>query len=246
MHSFRNLRGSIGITRLRGLVKMKVLIVEDDKELSEAISAQLEKEGYVTDVCHAGDEAIYYLKKKVHDIIIMDRMLPEMDGLTITEKIRKQNITTPIIMVTAMNGIYDRIDGLDAGADDYLVKPFAMEELLARIRALLRRPRTLEQNEILRFADLSYDVVQKIVIIHEETMSLSKRESALLEYFMRNHTQILSREQILARVWGNDEVEDGNIDNYIYFLRRRLKSAKSKVKIKTIYGIGYALEEVNS
>lgn len=222
---------------------MKVLIVEDDKELCEAMSIQLEKEGYETEICHSGDEAVYSISKLVHDIVILDRMLPEMDGLTITANIRKKDNTVPIIMVTAMNGIYDRIDGLDAGADDYLVKPFAMEELLARVRALLRRPRALELSERLRFADLEMDVFKKTLIIRGETMTLSRKESSLLEFFIKNPMQIVSRDQILARVWGNDDVEDGNIDNYIHFLRRRLKSTKSTAKIKTIYGVGYRLEE---
>lgn len=221
---------------------MRVLIVEDNKMLSDAMSIQLEKEGYMTDVCARGDEVMYYLEKKVHDLVILDRMLPELDGLTIMSQIRKKNIEVPVIMVTAMNGIYDRIDGLDAGADDYLVKPFAMEELLARIRALLRRPRSIEQNEILEFADLTFDVYKKTMSVHGETMTLSKKEGALLEYFIRNQKQIISREQILARIWGEDEVEEGNIDNYIHFLRRRLNSAKSITKIKTVYGVGYRLE----
>lgn len=140
---------------------MKILIVEDDKELCETMCQQIEKEGIEVDACHSGDEAIYHVNRNIHDVIILDRMLPEMDGRTITEKIRKQGITIPIIMVTALNGIYDRIDGLDAGADDYLTKPFAMEELLARIRALLRRPRQIEQIEILKFVDLEYDVIKK-------------------------------------------------------------------------------------
>ncbi len=223
---------------------MKILIVEDDKELCETMCQQIEKEGFEVDACHSGDEAIYHANRNVHDIIILDRMLPEMDGRTITEKIRKQGITIPIIMVTALNGIYDRIDGLDAGADDYLIKPFAMEELLARIRALLRRPRQIEQIEILKFADLEYDVIKKTLQIRDMKMTLSKREASLLEYFIRNQKQIITREQILSRVWGNDDVEDGNIDNYIHFLRRRLSSTKSGTKIKTIYGIGYRLEEV--
>lgn len=225
---------------------MKILIVEDDKELCEAMCNQLEKEGYEIDTCHNGDEAMYQISSNIHDIIILDRMLPEMDGRTITENLRKQGITIPIIMVTALNGIYDRIDGLDAGADDYLVKPFAMEELLARIRALLRRPRAIEQIENLKFLDLEYDSIKKTLQIHDKEMTLSKKEGALLEYFIRNQTQIVTREQILSRVWGNDDVEDGNIDNYIHFLRRRLTSAKSKAKIKTVYGIGYHLEEAES
>ena len=143
-----------------------------------------------------------------------------------------------------MNGIYDRVDGLDAGADDYLVKPFAMEELFARIRALARRPRQIEAANCLKFGDLTYNIDRKIVKKGEENYILSKKESSLLEFFMRNSNQVVTREQILDRVWGADgNVEDGNIDNYIHFLRKRLKGIESDVLIKTVYGIGYRLEE---
>ncbi|HEX3022753.1 MAG TPA: response regulator transcription factor, partial [Lachnospiraceae bacterium] len=150
-----------------------------------------------------------------------------------------------VIMVTAMNGINDRIDGLDGGADDYLVKPYVMEELLARIRALLRRPRTIENQDTLSYKDLEFNRNTVTASCGESNTSLSKREGALLEYFLMNKEQILTREQILSRVWGMDSfVEDGNIDNYIFFVRRRLKAINTKVCIKTIHGVGYRLESI--
>lgn len=235
---------------------MRLLLVEDDEDLCEAIAVSFKKEGYVLDICHSGGEAEYYITniqtKKymaeyncIYDAIILDRMLPEIDGLTILQTIRKKNITTPVIMVTAMNGLSDRIDGLDTGADDYLVKPFEMEELLARIRALLRRPRKMENAMVISFGDISFDCIQNIVRKGEVQITLSKREGALMELFIKNKNQILSREQILSKVWGADTfVEEGNIHNYIYFLRRRLNGLHTNVNIKTIHGIGYRMELV--
>ena len=225
---------------------MRLLLIEDDKELCNAVEGYLKKEGYEIDICHDGESVTYYLSNFIHDVIILDRMLPGMDGLTILEQIRGKKIGTPVIMVTAMNGINDRIDGLDAGADDYLVKPFAVEELEARIRALLRRMRKIENNVFLTFEDLLLDTRSFVLSNGAHKISLSKREGALLEFFLLNQNQILTREQILSRVWGPDNfVEDGNIDNYIYFLRRRLKAVQSQTAIKTIHGIGYQLEKVN-
>jgi len=223
---------------------MRILLIEDDKDLCEALCYKLAKEGYVVDVCFRGDEAIYYGNTMSYDIIILDRMLPMIDGLTILQTLRRNHITTPVIMVTAMNGINDRIDGLDAGADDYLVKPFDIGELLARIRALSRRPRAIESNTNLNFTNFSLVTDKHMLVTDSKTVSLSNKESCLLEFFIRNHGQILTREQILARVWGVDSfVEDGNLDNYIYFVRRRLKTANCNARIKTIHSVGYQLEE---
>lgn len=222
---------------------MRILIIEDDIELCEAISLHMKQEGYQFDTCNNGEDAFYYLSNAVYDIIILDRMLPRMDGLSILDKMRSNHNTTPVIMVTAMNGINDRIDGLDGGADDYLVKPFAVEELLARIRALLRRPRKIESTRILTFHDIQLDINTYVVSKGDVTASLSKKEGSLLEFFLMNSDNILTREQILNRVWGLDNfVEDGNIDNYIFLLRRRLKALNTQVVIKTVHGIGYRLE----
>lgn len=237
---------------------MRLLLVEDDEDLCEAIAVSFKKEGYLFDICHSGGDAEYYITNVqtrntmtenncIYDAIILDRMLPEMDGLTILQIIRKKNITIPVIMVTAMNGLSDRIDGLDTGADDYLVKPFEMEELLARIRALLRRPRKMEATMTIFFGDISFECIQNIVRKGDMKIILSKREGALMELFMKNQNQILSREQILSKVWGLDTfVEDGNIHNYIYFLRRRLNGLHTNVNIKTIHGIGYRMELIES
>jgi DNA-binding response OmpR family regulator len=222
---------------------MRLLMIEDDEELCEAVAVHLKKEGYDMDLCHNGNDVDYYISAFTHDVIILDRMLPGIDGLTILETIRNRGNTTPVIMVTAMNGINDRIDGLDGGADDYLVKPFEVSELQARIRALLRRPRQFESQDILTFSDIGLNLNTYVAVCGSKSVSLSKREGALLEFFLLHKDQILTREQILSRVWGMDNfVEDGNIDNYIFFLRRRLKALETKVGIKTIHGIGYRLE----
>lgn len=225
---------------------MKLLLIEDDKELCDAIAVHLHKEGYELDICNEGSDALYYISKHSHDVILLDRMLPGVDGLSILGQLRKKKITAPVIMITAMNGINDRIDGLDSGADDYLVKPFDIKELLARIRALLRRPRSFENSDALQYGDLTYEVSSNTVSKEEKKVILSKREGALLEFLLLNKGQILSREQILNRVWGLDNfVEDGNIDNYIFLLRRRLRAISTEVRIKTIHGIGYQLEYQN-
>lgn len=227
-----------------GEIFMRILLVEDDKELCEAIKLQLEQAGYETDCCGQGQEAFYYASEYPYDVIILDRMLPQMDGLSVLGRLRKMGSTTPVIITTALDGIHDRIDGLDAGADDYLVKPYAPEELLARIRAVTRRPGRLEQGRTRTFGAMSLDPVKRELTGPSGTVQLSKREAALMEYFIRNAGQVLPRSMILSYVWGPEsEVEEGNLDNYVYFLRRRLKSIGTSAQIKTVHGIGYRMED---
>lgn len=222
---------------------MRILIIEDDIKLCDTLSIQLEHQGYHIDKCYSGEDALYYALGHVYDILILDRMLPVLDGLSILQLIRKKGISTPTIMVTAMNGLNDRIDGLDAGADDYLVKPFEVEELFARIRALLRRPTQMQNNEILEYANISLNITNKLLTSTTgDSCSLSKKECELLEFFIKNKNQILERELLLSRVWGPDAFAcDSNLDNYISFLRRRLKIVNSTAKINTIHSIGYRL-----
>lgn len=223
---------------------MRVLVVEDDQELCNIIAEQLDQNGYVTDRCYNGGDALYYCMEQAYDLIVLDRMLPELDGLSLLLAMRRKGIQTPVIMATSLDGLNDRIDGLDAGADDYIVKPFAIEELLARIRAISRRPGRVEISNRLTFSDISLNRELHELSTNSEKVSLSKKETALLEYFMKNAGQTLVRAQILAYIWGPDsEVEEGNLDNYIYFLRRRLKKIGSKACIKTIHAVGYRLEE---
>lgn len=224
---------------------MRILIIEDDLKLCQTMKKQLEAAAYTVDTCASGEDSLYYVSRQMYDLIILDRMLPGLDGLSILQSMRKKGITTPVIMVTALVGINDRIDGLDAGADDYLTKPFSIEELFARIRALLRRPPVLREDKQLTVSNMRLEMSSRILKAGEKSCELSRKECDLLEFFMINKGQILERELILSRVWGPDAfATDGNLDNYISFLRRRLTSLACKVQIKTIYGIGYRLEEL--
>lgn len=223
---------------------MRILIVEDDTSLCESLRYQLVREGFEADVCHSGDDGLYYMLEKAHDLILLDRMLPEMDGLAVLEKARSLGVSTPVILVTALGEVEDRVSGLDCGADDYLVKPFAFEELLARIRCIFRRPQKWESLALLTFADLSYDPESKKLACGPKGCTLSRREGELLEFFLRNPRQIIPRSVLLSRVWGPDaEVEGGNLDNYIHFLRRRIRAVESRTLLKTRRGIGYSLED---
>ncbi len=222
---------------------MRILLIEDDRDLCLAMALSLEKEGYRTDQCHSGPDALLYLEEQVYDCLVLDRMLPGIDGLTVLELIRRKKIHTPVILATALGSLNDRILGLDTGADDYLVKPFAIEELTARIRAVTRRPARLQESPILCFCDLSLDPRTHSLSYQGRTLTLSKRESALLSCFLKHPDQTLPRPMLLSYVWGNDgEVEDGNLDNYIYFLRRRLKALEAPVKLSTLHGVGYRME----
>lgn len=222
---------------------MRILLIEDDIEICDPIKLQLNLAGFDVDLCHTGEDALFYALQRSYDAIVLDRMLPGMSGLDILLAIRKNLINTPVIMATAMDQISDRIDGLDAGADDYIVKPFDILELMARIRALTRRPAKIESLLKFSFLDLSLDVEQKVLSSSSKSISLSKRECVMMEFFMKNKEQTISRSILLAHVWGADsEVEEGNLDNYIHFLRKRLKSAECEVQIKTVHGVGYRLQ----
>ena len=223
---------------------MRILVIEDDKELCSILEYQMKKSGMEADFCHDGEEALLYGTKQTYDVIMLDRMLPGMEGISVLEKLRRNKVSTPVIMVTAMDQIENRIEGLDSGADDYLTKPFEVGELLARIRALARRPSRIESIDELYFSDFYLNLGKMQLIRGEESCGLSKREGDLLAFFIKNKGQILTRELILTRVWGADSfVTDGNLDNFIYFLRKRLKSVHSHATIKTIRSVGYQLEE---
>lgn len=226
---------------------MKILLVEDDENLNKNIAFFLEKEGYQTDRCLNGEDALYYCQEGAPDLILLDRMLPFLDGMELLRRIRALGNQTPVLMLTALGTLSDRVEGLDAGADDYLVKPFEMEELLARIRSLTRRScpanQTVRGSLMLRAGDLSLSPQLRELRGPAGSVTLSGRENALLEIFMNNSGQALSRGQLLLKVWGPDgEVEDGNLDNYIFFLRRRLKGLRSAAAISTIRGVGYRLD----
>lgn len=223
---------------------MYLLIVEDDKNLCSILEYQLKKNKIEADFCHDGADAMFYIEKQSYDILILDRMLPGVDGITLLKRLREKQIKTPVLMLTAMGTLQNRIEGLDTGADDYLIKPFDMEELLARIRALARRPVQLESLERLCFSDFCLDAGKLMLTGEKESCSISKRECDLLTFFIKNKGQVLTRETLLTRVWGADSfVTDGNLDNFICFLRKRFKSIHSRTTIRTIRSVGYQLEE---
>lgn len=222
---------------------MRILIIEDDKKLCGLLALCLKQAGYETDCCHDGADAMYFIEEHAHDIILLDRMLPSIDGLTVLKKIRAGKNMTPVILITALGQLQDKIDGLDTGADDYLVKPFAPEELLARIRCLKRRPARWEDTNLVHAGDLSLSLTESSLNGPDASHTLSKRECSLIEIFLQNPGQIMPRSVLLSKVWGPEgNVEDGNLDNYIFFLRRRIKSVGSSTKLTTIRGIGYRLD----
>ena len=222
---------------------MRILMIEDDKELCEATKYRLEKEDFLVDVCHDGEEGLYYMQENIHDLVILDRMLPSMDGVSVLKEARCTHVSTPVIMLTALGELNDRLTGLNCGADDYMVKPFAVEELLARIRCLMRRPGKWDDSALLKLGDVSFDPDSSRLSKGTKECTLSRREGALMEVFLRNPGQTLTRATLLNRVWGMDsDVEEGNLDNYIHFLRRRLRSVDSTLALKTIRGVGYQME----
>ena len=223
---------------------MRILLIEDDESLCETISFRLRREGFEVDVCRDGEEGLLFLRQGGHDLVLLDRMLPGLDGMEVLREARLSGIATPVIFLTALGQVSDRTLGLNTGADDYIVKPFAFEELLARIRCVLRRPVTLQQAEILGYGDVTYEPATLTLRHGDRETVLSKRLGDLAELFLRNPGQVLTREQILLRVWGLDcDVEDGNLDNYTYFLRRSLHKIESRLKLVTLRGVGYRLED---
>ncbi len=225
---------------------MRILLVEDDEKLNKTLVFKLEKEGFTVDACYDGEEACFYGENNIYDIILLDRMLPNMEGTKVLTYLRKNKITTPVILLTALGTLSDKVTGLDLGADDYLVKPFAFEELLARIRCICRRPQALSNDDLLTVSDITWYNQEGRLSGPSGNCTLSKREAALLETFLRRKNQTLSRSILLLKVWGPDsDIEEGNLDNYIHFIRRRLKGVGSRLQIKTIRGIGYCLKDLN-
>lgn len=227
---------------------MKILLIEDDKNLCETIENQLSKENFIVDTYHNGDEAFMYAINSgcEYDLAIIDRMLPVIDGLSIIKSMREKNIQIPIIIITGMSELNDKITGLDNGADDYLVKPFHIKELSARIRALIRRPSQLKNDDILTFNDLSLNLSNQQLSCNEASVLLTPREFNLMQVFLASPNTIFSRERLLQKAWkSHAEIESGNVDNYIYFLRKRLKNISSNCCIRSVYGSGYILEVKN-
>ena len=224
---------------------MRLLVVEDEKKLNELITKKLKKEYYGVDSCFDGEEAIRYVEGTEYDAVILDIMLPKLDGFEVIKRIRAKKNKVPILLLTARDNIDDKVKGLDYGADDYLVKPFIFEELMARIRVLLRRNSGNADN-IITIANLKVDLDAKTVFRDDLLIKLSGREYSILEYLIRNKGKILSRERIEDHIWNYDYEGGTNvIDVYIRYLRKKIDDNYTPKLIHTIRGLGYVLRVDN-
>ena len=223
---------------------MRILVVEDEHRIAAAIKKGLEQERYAVDLAYSGTEGLDLAVDQEYDVIILDRMLPEMDGLTICRQLRKQDNHTPILLLTAKGQTSDRVEGLNAGADDYLPKPFAFEELVARVRALSRR-NTRATSVVLKAGSLTLDTIAFTVSRSNKSILLSSKEFSLLEYLLRHQRVVLTKEQIIAHVWDYDaDVLHNTVEVYIKNLRQKIDRPfpKEAPLIKTVRGFGYKIE----
>lgn len=225
---------------------MRVLIVEDEKSIVDALKFTLTKEGFNVDFALDGAEGLDMCYADIYDIIILDRMLPKMDGLSILEEIRKEGVQTPVIIVSAMDTVDNRIEGLSKGADDYLVKPFATKELIARIRAIARR-RPLEIiTDTITIKDIEFDPTKSEIknINTNETLPLTFKETQILELLMFNKNNTVKRETIYEKIWGYDtEIESNSLEAYISYLRKKISKLSQELQLRTVRGIGYVIDE---
>lgn len=224
---------------------MRILIIEDETALAEALAEILRQNHYTADVVCRGPEGLDYASSGIYDIILLDIMLPGMDGLTLLKNLRQKQIATPVILLTAKSDVSDIIAGLDAGSDDYLAKPFSTGELLARIRALSRRG-SRYMGDILCFEDLTLNKGTMELSSRQDTIRLGRKEAQLMELLIRNSGQVIPKNLLIEKIWGLDSnAEYNNIEVYISFLRQKLSSLNTIVQIRTIRGLGYQLEKQN-
>ena len=224
---------------------MRLLIVEDEVRLADTLRQLLHRQGYTADVCHDGVSGLDNAMTGIYDLVVLDVMLPGMNGFQVVQKLRAANVAVPVLMLTAKSSLDDRVHGLDCGADYYLTKPFEPEELLACVRTLLRRGGgQLQEDTALTWGDLSLERATFTLGCGGREVRLSRREYDLMELLMRNGSQVVTKEQLLVKVWGYDsQAEDNNVEVYISFLRRKLTHLHSQVKIKTLRMLGYCLTQ---
>ncbi|MGH8069412.1 MAG: response regulator [Candidatus Entotheonellia bacterium] len=221
---------------------MRILVVEDEKKVASFIKKGLEEEGYAVDVAADGEEGLAMALARVHDLLILDIRLPKMDGLRVLQALRQDHVTAPVLLLTVRATIEDKVLGLDAGADDYLTKPFAFQELVARVRALLRR-RAEAEPTVLQIGDLRLDPARRIVCRGGEKIDLTPREFALLDYFMRNPGRVLTRTMIAEHVWDYSfDTSTNVIDVYVNYLRKKIDTAREPKLLHTVRGVGYVLK----
>ena len=226
---------------------MRILVVEDEYSLADAMGEALKRENYMVDISYEGNSALDIALSRIYDIIILDLMLPNLNGLEILKYIRKEKISSYVMILTAKGELDDKVKGLDYGADDYMTKPFHIRELLARIRAVSRRNGDID-DYTLSFADLKLNLKTCDILNanNSQSMTLSGKEFALMEFLFRNKNQVVNREQIAERIWGYDnDSQYNNVEVYVSFLRKKIKFLESNVRIKAIRGIGYMLEEIH-
>lgn len=222
---------------------MRILVVEDEKDLNKVIVKELEANHYVVDACYDGEEALDFIAFAEYDVIVLDIMLPKLDGMMVLKTIRDKKNTTPVLFLSAKDQLEDRITGLDAGADDYLVKPFALDELLARIRVLIRRS-SQEISHVLAVSNLKMDCDARTVFRDLNEIKLSSKEFAILEYMMRNQGTVLTRNKIEQHIWNYDYEGGSNVvDVYIRYLRKKIDEGYETKLIHTLRGTGYVLKE---
>lgn len=220
---------------------MRILVVEDEKKVASFIKKGLEEEGYAVDIAPNGEEGLAMSLAQVHDLIILDIRLPKLDGLQVLKALRQEKVMTAVLLLTVRATIEDKVLGLDAGADDYLTKPFAFQELLARVRALLRR-RAAADPTVLQVADLRLDPARRTVSRGAERIDLSPREFALLDYLMRHPGRVLTRTMIAEHVWDYDfDTSTNVIDVYINYLRKKIDTGREPKLLHTMRGVGYVL-----
>ncbi|YCA44131.1 response regulator transcription factor [Bacillus sp. JZ8] len=228
-------------------MNQNILIIEDEEKIARVISLELEYEGYQSDIATSGKEGLELFQKGNWDLILLDVMLPELNGMEVLRRIRSTDTYTPVILITARDSVVDKVNGLDQGANDYITKPFQIEELLARIRACLRTNAIYqkeEEEEQLQAGDLTVNEKTRDVIRRGEAIELTPREFDLLVYLLRNKQQVLNREQILTNVWGFDYYGDTNVvDVYVRYLRRKVDYPFDTPLIHTVRGVGYTLKE---
>lgn len=225
---------------------MRVLIVEDEVTLAKPLVALLGKNQILADTVEDGESGLMLARKMIYDVIVLDIMLPQMDGLSVLKTLREENNYTPILLLTALDNIDDRVKGLDLGADDYLTKPFDTKELIARIKALSRRGKGSISDDIISIGNVSLNTNDASLTVGERKENLTKKEANLLETLMRNKDHVLSKDYILDKVWGIDSYAiDNSVEIYIHYLRKKL-SSDADIKIVTKRGLGYSLKEKNN
>ena len=223
---------------------MRVLIVEDEARLASTLQDLLGRNGYTADVCHDGEAGLDNALSAIYDVILLDVMLPKLDGFTVLRRLRAEGNATPVLMLTARSELSDRVEGLDCGADYYLTKPFEPKELLACIRALTRRQPELRNTDVLEYGDLKLIKNSFTLSCGDRSLRLSRKEFDMMELLMLNRELVITKENLLLKIWGYEsDAEDNNVEVYVSFLRKKLEHLHSTVKIKTIRMVGYCLEK---